>query len=210
MRGRGGLWKRWLAIGVGAAVLLLVGGPFVYIHFVEGRAPAPLALASPSSDATSGDPSKTTGTDSTWKVSTGSLVGYRVKEVLFGQSNVAVGRTGKIAGSMTVSGTSITAGSFTVDMATVTSDQSRRDEQFNGRIMDTGAFPTATFELTKPIELASIPAEGTEKTVRATGELTLHGVTRTVAFDLTGRLTGSEVQVAGSIPVTFADWNSPN
>jgi hypothetical protein len=35
-------------------------------------------------------------------------------------------------------------------------------------------------------------------------------VTRTVAFDLTGRLTGSEVQVAGSIPITFADWNIPN
>jgi hypothetical protein len=39
MPGRTSHWKRWLAIGVGAAVLLLVGGPFVYIHFVEGKAP---------------------------------------------------------------------------------------------------------------------------------------------------------------------------
>jgi polyisoprenoid-binding protein YceI len=168
-----------------------------------------LALTSPSAGGTSSDPSQATGTDGAWKVSTGSLVGYRVKDVLFGQSNVAVGRTDKITGSVTVSGTSITAGSFTVDMATVTSDQSRRDEQFNGRIMDTGTFPTATFKLTKPIQLGSIPAQGVEKTVQATGELTLHGVTRTVAFDLTGRLTGSEVQVAGSIPITFADWNIP-
>jgi hypothetical protein len=32
----------------------------------------------------------------TWRVATGSIVGYRVKEVLFGQDNIAVGRTGSI------------------------------------------------------------------------------------------------------------------
>jgi hypothetical protein len=31
-----------------------------------------------------------------------------------------------------------------------------------------------------------------------------------VTFELTGQLTGSIVQVAGSIPITFADWNISN
>jgi polyisoprenoid-binding protein YceI len=203
-----------LVLAVVALAVVLVGGPYAYIHFVEGKAPAPLALASPSSSTSDTGTSTSTGgsggTDGTWKVSNRSLVGYRVKEVLFGQSNVAVGRTSAITGSINVDGTSISAGTFTVDMTSVASDQSRRDAQFNGRIMDTLSYPTATFTLTKAIDLGSVPAQGTQHTYEATGKLTLHGVTRTVTFKVTGRYTGSAVQVAGSIPITFAEWNIPN
>jgi hypothetical protein len=38
----------------------------------------------------------------------------------------------------------------------------------------------------------------------------MHGVTKSVTFTLTGRYTGSVVHIAGSIPITFADWNIPN
>jgi hypothetical protein len=41
-------WKRWLAIGIAATAVALVGGPYIYIHFVEGTAPAPLSLAAAS------------------------------------------------------------------------------------------------------------------------------------------------------------------
>jgi polyisoprenoid-binding protein YceI len=216
MRGRrhARSWKAWLVAGVVAVAVVLVGGPYAYIHFVEGKAPAPLALASPSSSTRDTGTSTSTagsgGTDGTWKVSNGSLVGYRVKEVLFGQSNVAVGRTSAVTGSINVDGTSISAGTFTVDMTSVASDQSRRDAQFNGRIMDTVSYPTATLTLTKVIDLGSVPAQGTQRTYEATGTLTLHGVTRTVTFKVTGRYSGSVVQVAGSIPITFAEWNIPN
>ena len=207
-------WKRWLAIGAAAAVIAVVGGPFLYIHFVAGSAPAPLTLDSPSATSssagtTSSNPSSVTA-DGTWNIATGSIVGYRVNEVLFGQSHAAVGRTGSITGSMVVSGTTVTQASFTVDMTSVTSDQSRRDAQFNGRIMDTSTYPTATFTLAKPIDLGSFPANGVQRTFQATGTLTLHGVTKTVTFSVTGQYTGSVVQVAGSIPITFADWSIPN
>src|SRR2546421_10443408 len=206
-------WKRWVALGVVALALALVGGPFIYIHFIEGKAPAPLTLSSPAaptSGATTGTSTSSRATNGSWAVAAGSVVGYRVKEVLFGQSNVAVGRTSSITGSITVSGTTVTAGAFTVDLASVTSDQSRRDAQFNGRIMDTATYPTATFMLTQPIDFGSIPARGTERTLEATGRLTLHGVTRTVTFEVTGRYTGSAIQVAGSIPITFGDWSIRN
>ena len=42
----------------------------------------------------------------------------------------------------------------------MTSDEQRRDSQFQGRIMDTATYPTATFELTEPITLDSLPANG--------------------------------------------------
>ena len=154
-------WKRWLGIGLAAAAIAVVGGPFLYIHFVAGSAPPPLTLStlsatSPTTGTTSPSPS-TAGADGTWSIATGSIVGYRVNEVLFGQSHAAVGRTSSITGSIVVSGTTVTQAGFTVDMSSVTSDQSRRDAQFNGRIMDTSTYPTAMFTLTKPIDLGAIP-----------------------------------------------------
>lgn len=168
------------------AAILFVGGPLVYLHFIAGSAPAPLTLTTPSatSPAAADNSSGQTNVaaDGTWTVASGSVVGYRVNEVLFGQSHTAVGRTSSITGSMTLSGTTVTKATFSVDMTTVTSDQSRRDGQFNGRIMDTATYPTATFTLTQPIDLGSIPATGAGKSFKATGQLTLHGVTKTVTF----------------------------
>src|SRR5438105_8967448 len=123
--GRIARWKRWVLIGVTILLVAVVGGPFAYIHLVEGKAPPPLTLASPPT----GSSSSATTPDGTWKVATGSVVGYRVNEVLFGQSNVAVGRTGAITGSINVAGTTSTAGTITVGLANVTSDPSRRDAQ---------------------------------------------------------------------------------
>jgi hypothetical protein len=38
---------RWLAIGAVALVVAVVGGTYVYIHYIEGDPPAPLTLTSP-------------------------------------------------------------------------------------------------------------------------------------------------------------------
>jgi polyisoprenoid-binding protein YceI len=76
--------------------------------------------------------------------------------------------------------------------------------------MDTAAHPTATFKLTQPIALSSVPAQGTTVTAQASGDLTLKSTTRAVTFTVTGQRTGSTFQVDGTIPVKFADWNIPN
>ena len=135
---------------------------------------------------------------------------YRVKEVLFGQDNTATGSTESVTGTVTITGTTVDTAKFTVDMTKVTSDSGQRDGQFRGRIMETSQFPTATFELTQPIELSSVPANLMEIPVKATGKLTLHGVTKDVTVDLTARLNGSNLEVNGTIPVTFADYNISN
>src|SRR6478735_4545262 len=38
-------WLRWVIGGVVVALVLFVGGPFVYIHFIEGDAPDKLSLS---------------------------------------------------------------------------------------------------------------------------------------------------------------------
>jgi polyisoprenoid-binding protein YceI len=205
-------WKTWLPIGVAALIVLVVVVPYAFIHFVQGASPAPLALSatssasSPSQAASAGD----SGTDGTWKLQGSSIVGYRVDEVLFGQTHTAVGRTTSVTGSLTAAGKTVTDATFTVDMTTVTSDDDRRDEQFQGRIMETSTYPTATFTLTKPVDFGSLPTEGQQRTSQVTGTLALHGVTKTVTFDVSSERVGSAMQVAGSIPITFADWNISN
>jgi polyisoprenoid-binding protein YceI len=148
--------------------------------------------------------------DGTWTVDSGSQAGYRVKEVLLGQSTEAVGRTTAVTGQLTVSGSQVESGSFTVDLTKVTSDEDRRDSQFQGRIMETATYPTATFKLLQPITLEELPADGDTITATAQGELTLHGTTKQVTVEVTARRNGDGFEVSGSIPVTFADYDIPN
>ena len=150
------------------------------------------------------------GVDGTWTATNESTLGYRVKEVLGGVDTEGVGRTNAVTGSLTIAGTSVTAADFTVDVASITSDSSRRDGQFNGRIMDTATYPTATFVLTTPIELGSIPADGEQITVDASGDLTLRGTTNAVTFPLTAEYANGRIGVFGNISVTFADYGIPN
>ena len=218
-------WTRWVIGGVVAALVVVVGGPFVYIHFIEGKPPAPLSLASQSTTTTQAGTASTSGStapssnasgsqaggfDGTWTVTDGSQAGYRVKETLFGQSNTAVGRTTAVTGKILVQGTSVTSGTFSVDLTKVSSDQSQRDQQFRGRIMNTSRYPTATLTLTAPIQVSTVPADGVQTTANATGELTIHGLTKSVTFQVTAQRSAGTIAVSGSIPITFADWNIDN
>ena len=150
------------------------------------------------------------GVDGRWEVADGTEVGYRVGEILFGVTTEGVGRTRDVSGHLVIEGTTITEATFEVDMATITSDDTRRDGQFRGRIMSVTDYPTATFTLTEPIELERLPAIDEQVVVTATGDLTLRGVTRPVTFDLTAQRTADRIGILGEIPIVFADFEIPN
>ncbi len=200
-------------IAVVVAVLAVtVVAPYVYINFVKVDPADRLSLDDvPSPTTTAGDGSPTTegsatGIDGTWTTTEGSKVQYRISEVLFGQDAEATGAADGVTGSVEIAGTVVSAVDVEVDMTTFESPESQRDRQFQNRIMETAGFPTATFTLTEPIDLGSIPADGEEVTVQATGDLTMHGVTREVSFDLIAKLTGSSFAANATIPITFTDY----
>ncbi|HTK14970.1 MAG TPA: YceI family protein [Acidimicrobiia bacterium] len=202
-------WLRRAVVGAVAVLVVVVGGPFVYIHFIEGPAPKPLSLDT--TPTTVLNPGETRARlAGTWKITSPSVVRYRVKETLFGQSNTAVGKTNAVTGSMTIAGTTVTTASFTVDLTTVTSGRATRDAQFQGRIMDTADFPDATFALTKPISLGTEPKNGVQVRYTATGKLTLHGTTKDITFPLNARRTANVIAVQGSVPVVFSDYGIDN
>ena len=202
-----------LFIGVPLAILVaLVGGSWIYIHVIEDP-PAKLTVDSTSASnhsSTTGSATDDGTNDGTWKATSDSVVGYRVKETLFASSGEAVGRTSRITGAIAINGTSVLEGSFSVDMTSVSSDRAQRDGQFQNRIMNTSQFPKATFKLTSPIDLKGTPAIGDTVTTSATGNLTLHGVTKKVTFDVAAKRVSGSIRVNGAIPVHFSDYDINN
>ncbi len=150
------------------------------------------------------------GYDGDWVPTGASEFGYRVEEVLAGVNTTAVGRSNEISGLMTIANTTIPVVDIEVQVASITSDESRRDGAFTGRIMSADEFPTATFSLTQPIELGAVPTDGEQITASATGNLTLRGVTNEVTFEVTARANGQLIGVLGSIPVLFSDYGIDN
>ena len=212
--------KRRTRVAVGAAAVLVVvvaAGGFAFWQLFGGSDPPPVALspaassAAPTSSASSGG-----SLDGTWTIDdtsgslaegTSSFAGYRVKEELAGTgANTAVGRTQNVSGSLTIDGTTITAMQVSVDMTTLQSDDSRRDERLRTDGLQTDQFPTATFTLTKPIEVGSVPKDGQTIQAVAVGDLTLHGVTRSVEISIQAQRNGSEIEAIGSVDVALTDY----
>jgi polyisoprenoid-binding protein YceI len=199
--------RTWIALVVALVLLVAVVAPYVYIHFIKADPAERLSLDDVTTSTTGGTSSTAgTGVEGAWTATDGSAVQYRVKEVLFGQDSEATGRADRVTGGLVILGTTIEDASFAVDMTAFASDESRRDGQFHDRIMETDTFPTATFELTGPIVLAAVPADREEITATATGDLTMHGVTKEVMFDLTARRDGATIAVNATIPIVFSDY----
>ena len=185
------------------------------------------ASADPTADPTAapsddGAAAPASGLDGTWSVDpsvgwfsdfSGSFVGYRVEEELANiGAATAVGRTPDVTGSLTFSGTTVTAVDMTADLSTLQSDSNQRDGQLRRQALETGTYPTATFTLTEPIELDAVPADGDVVAAMAVGDLTIHGETRSVQIPIEAKLSGDVVTVTGSFEIVFADYgiSQPN
>jgi polyisoprenoid-binding protein YceI len=199
-------------VAVGAAGVL-----FVYFVLFSHSAPAPLALTSPSAAAAT--PALTvTEIPGTWTVASNSVAGYRVREQLaFVQApSDAVGRTSQITGSVTITGSaaalSVSAATFTVNVQSLTSDQQMRDDRLQTMGLESSRYPNATFVLSSPVPLPANAASGAEIHVSLTGALTIHGTTKTETIPVQARISGSQIEVVGSITFPWGDFNmqTPN
>lgn len=204
--------NRWLL----ALVLALVvgGGIGTWLYVGAGDAPEEASLSTDSPDSAGGFDGDFAGT---WTVDTqtGSLeegtstyAGYRIREELGGVgTNTAVGRTQDASGEMTIEGTTISDVSVEVDMTTLRSDRDMRDNALRTRGLETGRFPTATFELTEPITIDSQPDAGDTVNETATGDLTIHGVTKRVAIPIQAKWMGQLIEIAASQEIVLADYD---
>ncbi len=201
---------RRLTTFVVLAVAAVVAGVFVYFNFIRSDAPDAFELSASEADTAStvGDP------NGTWTIAAGSQAGYRVVEDFAGglQNFEAVGRTGEIEGTFTIDALRLTAASFVVDVASMTSDDDLRDSKFRGEIMNAAQFPTAKFVLTSPVVLPGQQdqSQSSSMTTTAEGDLTLRGVTRSVTVSLDAQGVGESIEIVGSIDVVFSDFDIVN
>jgi putative membrane protein len=198
---------RYIFGSVAGIAVLAVAGPAIFFHVIEGPAPAPLSLPNLTAQVGQIVPGPVSGS---WTIGPGSLAGYRVDEVLLGQHHTAVGRTPHVTGGVVISGSTIAAAAFSIDVGSIKSDQPSRDAQFKGYIMEPYKYPHASFVLTQPIALGRIPAPGQIIRETATGRLTLRGVTRTVTFPVQAERLSGGIDLTARILITFSDWHIPN
>lgn len=142
-----------------------------------------------------------------------TFAGFRINEELanFGAKTV-VGRTPDVAGSMELSGSRVIGAEFVVDMTTLITDNASRTNAIKGTSggLETNTFPEARFELTQPIELGEVPAEGVPIQVEAVGNLTVHGVTNEVTIPLTAELSAGVIIVFGNLEgMLLSDYDIP-
>lgn len=219
---------RTIALTLIVVAAIAVGGYLAYDQVLRGDDVASLALPSsePSADATAAAPtlaptassaaatapSSDNGVAGDWTVGAGSVAGYRVREQLANlpAESDAVGRTEDVTGSITVAAdgdaATLTAGTLTVDTRTIQSDESRRDNRLRNEGLQTDQYPTATFKVTQAIDVPAGALAGTASDITLVGDLTLHGVTKSVQIPAKAQLADGKIQVAGSTTFPLSDF----
>jgi polyisoprenoid-binding protein YceI len=212
--------KVLLALLGGGVIVVVAVVALVYFVIFPTSSPKPFSLSTSStSSSSSSSASSQAGVSSAaqvagrWSIASGSVAGYRVREKLafLPAESQAVGRTSQITGSATFTAASatvhITQASFKVDVETLKSDRTMRDEKIREIGLESEKYPTSMFVLATPITLPASALTGKVVHTSATGALTIHGTTKTVTIPLEMSLSATEVQAVGSITFPWSEFN---
>jgi polyisoprenoid-binding protein YceI len=209
------------AVLVTVVVLAGLGGAYAYFFSGLRTTPKPLTLSSkatstPAASATTSGSSGATLAGN-WTVSSGSLAGYRVQEQFAGQSasHEAVARTSSVSGGLSVqqssSGLQASSIKFTVQLANLKSvdqvagfDVSRRDSIVS-QTLSVSQYPDATFQA-QSVALPASAASGGTESLTIPGQLTIHGVTKSVQVTVQLKVSGSQAQAVGSATFQMTDF----
>jgi polyisoprenoid-binding protein YceI len=136
---------------------------------------------------------------------------YEVQEQFLNRDlpNMAVGKTNTVEGEFQFSLDGKPTGQvtkFTVDLRTLTSDESRRDNRIRRQWLESEKYPTAEFVSTEAQNLPASYAEGQEVSFKLVGNLTIREITRPVTFDVTGKLVGDTVTGTASTQILMKDF----
>ena len=165
------------------------------------------ATAAPTATAATSATSVTTVTTPTWTISDTSKATVRVREQLVGVNLpsdavlVATGATGTFV--LKDDGTFSSDSKITFDLTTLASDQRDRDNFVKMDTLQTRQFPKAEFVPTKTSGLTlPMPASG-EFTFKLTGQMTIHGKTKEVTFDVVAKRSGNDLTATATAAPTW-------
>ncbi len=206
---------KWCALAaflvVSLAVLATCGGTTTQQSGDDGSSAA-TTTTDETASTTSASAAPSEGGTRLTVVPDGSEARYRVQEQLVGRDlpNDAVGTTNDVTGEIVLDPSSrIVPGDarITVGMASLQSDSERRDSYVRENTLETDRFPTAEFIPREAPGLPSpLPTSGEER-FQLVGDLTVHGVTRPVTWEVTTQFGEEEVTAAASTVVRMTEFD---
>jgi polyisoprenoid-binding protein YceI len=124
-------------------------------------------------------------------------------------ANTAIGKTNAFIGNIYFDDQEmpLACSRFDVDLRTLVSDESRRDNFLYSNTLETQTYPLATFILTNVEGLDKPLADGEETTVQLVGNLTVHGQTKLVVWDAKVKMNGDTLTGSASTSFNMADFN---
>jgi polyisoprenoid-binding protein YceI len=93
-----------------------------------------------------------------------------------------------------------------VDLRTLDSGSAERDDHVRNDTFEVSKYPFATFVAHDAPILTGSYTQGQTVRFKLVGDLTLHGVTRPVTFDVQGKLLGDVVTGSGTTVIQIEDY----
>lgn len=179
-------------------------------------APAPTTAPAPTAAAPAA-PATAAGTRHFQVAGDSSLASYTTREKFFDQPSpiFVTGTTSAISGDLHLDCTTWQPAAdppsvITVDLRTLKTDSSRRDNAIRGRFLESNTYPMATFVLKQVAGVPQSYQEGTEVTVVLEGDLTVREITIPVAWQGTAKVEGNTLTgKVGTSELKYADFGIP-
>jgi polyisoprenoid-binding protein YceI len=200
----------WLA-GSGLALILVIiaTGVAYTAHFASAvnqthTAPGAIKVTS--------TPIPSTGLQTFQIVSNQTTASYSVYENLIFQNkpnNDAVGTTHSVQGSFKIrTGTSplVAAMNIQVDLRTLQTDSTMRDNYVRRNALQTDTYPYATFVSVSSQGLPASYSDGQTVHFQLTGNLTMHGKTNKEVFDVQGKVVGNTLTGTATSTIFMTDF----
>ncbi len=100
-----------------------------------------------------------------------------------------------------------TGSTFEVDLRTMKSDATRRDNYIQMNTLETAKFPLATFTVTGVDGWNGPLKDGQQTTFKLLGTMIIHGVTKPATFDTTATMQGDTINGSAVTSFKFADFD---
>jgi len=136
---------------------------------------------------------------------------YKARETLanVGSPSDAIGKTSKVSGTIvfTDSGSiDSSASKITIDLSSLQSDRSQRDNYIKQNTLNTDKYPDAVFVPTEVQGLSwPLPTSG-QSTFKMLGNLTVHDTTSPTTWDVTATFDGNQVKGTATTTAKFEDF----
>jgi polyisoprenoid-binding protein YceI len=136
---------------------------------------------------------------------------YEVQEQFLNRDlpSQAIGKTNAVTGELQLSlngKPSAKVTNITVDLRTLTSNESRRDNRIRQQWLESQTYPYAVFTSTDAQGIPESYTEGQDVSFKLTGDMTVHNVTRPVTFDVTGKLVGDTITGSAKTQILMKDF----